>query len=124
MKIPNYQRLSEEDFDQEDLSPLAEQINRPLASLTQALQGRLTFGENMAGSVQELILDGNFPKLIQNPLRTAPTGILPLSTSTPSAITASPFILFETSGSQIKITNVLGVTASSASKAKIKVLIL
>lgn len=124
MKIPNFQRLSEEDFDQEDLSPLAEQINRPLASLTQALQGRLTFGENMQGNITEIVLDGNFPKLIQNPLKTAPTGLLPLSTSTPAAITASPFILFEKSGSQIKITNVLGVTASSSAKAKLKVLII
>lgn len=124
MKIPSFQRISEETLDTDDLTVLAEVLNRPLSTLTLALQGRLTFGENIIGSVQSITLDGQYPKLIQNPLPTTPQGITPIHTDKPALVTAAPWINWELTGNQIKITSVLGTNPTQSNKLKIKVLII
>lgn len=124
MKVPNFERITEESLEADDLSPLAEQLNRPISNIVSALQGRLTFGENFAGKIQEFTLDGTFPLSIRNPLPVSPTAIVPLSTNNPAAVESAPWVNWELSGNSIKITSVLGVIPTQTNKLKLKVLIL
>lgn len=120
MKIPSFQRITEQDLQQDDLSPLAQILNRPLDTATTALQGNLSFQDNLAGEFRTVEFDGSYPKTVSHSLKTKPTGLFITNYSGDSSlITAAPFILWEIGSNSIKITDVKGISPTSSNKLKL-----
>src|SRR4030095_16438419 len=80
MKLQNIKRLTREevpeapDWIEKVLTP----FNQFMEQVTVALQGRLKFGDNLAGTIKTFGFSDNTELLIKNPLPQKPVGVIPI----------------------------------------------
>lgn len=121
MKI-NLTRIIMEDFPQKYqdlLGKLLYRINSAFEQTSQALNNNLTVAENMAA--QETVLDvlapinANNPAYFKSNLKGTCRGIICVEAITNSGIppTGTPFLSFEMSGNNIKVSNITNLTDGS-----------
>lgn len=123
MKIPNFARLVNEDFEDLEWFPqLAYILNRPLETLTKALQGKLTFEDNFHCVVREVRLDGSFPIVL--PFNKGLAKHVLVTNVLEGTITGAPFLQWEANGLDIAITGIVGATPTGASPIKLSIIII
>lgn len=123
MKIPNFARLMIEDFkDLEWFPDLAQALNSPIENITKALQGGLSFEQNMASKTYNIAIDGNFPVSLKYE-RGKPAHVIVTRVSS-GLITGQPFLIWETDGKNLKITDMVGGLPSPENKINMTILVI
>lgn len=123
-KLSTVSRFIKEDFPSK-YSDLTEKLLSPLnafiETVAQALSNRLTFKDNFACQVVDLEViapvNPDNPKSFLRTITGPCGGILITNvlnvTSPTTPLTAAPFVTFENTASQIKVTNITGLTDGS-----------
>ncbi len=145
-KIPPIRRISTEDFKEQAgwIEKLLAPINSYMEQTTSALNRGLTIGDNFAGELRDVDVDGTYPLKLSWTLAARPRAVLvgnvqrtngaavdleqeiDTEDSSTSVILSIPVFVqwsFNQAG-QLQIDNVVGVTPTAAAKYKLTLLIL
>jgi hypothetical protein len=129
-KLPPFKRLIMEDFPskyQDLLDKLLYGINQFFESVSNSLNKNISFEDNIACQVKELVLTAPItqakPASFVNTLGRPCRGVLLINaenlSDANSPLTAAPFIQFTGAADQIVITNISGLTSGKQYRIKI-----
>lgn len=132
MRLPNYKRVLTTDFDQENqdlVEQLGESLNPGIESLYQALNKRLTIGDNFQATENDVILSVFSNGNVRNEtfvnidfgttVRTVSIGKLENLTTPGIWPTSAPYIFWENTPTGIKVLNVTGLTPGISYKLRL-----
>lgn len=129
--IPPVRRLSTEDFPEQAkwIDKLLGPINAYMEQTTTALNRGLTIGDNFAGQVRTVELNGTFPVKLAWSLSSRPVAVLVGNTvlSSGAALTLTDAVQVQWSynqSAQLQIDGVVGVTPTAAAKYKLTLVVL
>lgn len=134
MKLQGFKRLYKGDFDPED-QPLVEELSVPFNSniepLYEAINGRLTFGDNIKGVLKVIQVELN-----SSGIPISPVGFLASSTdrivgcqvvkaenltNSTTYPTATPFISYSQVDNRITVNHIAGLPANNVFRLTVKV---
>jgi len=125
-KVPQYQRLTEQDFPDQTgwIGRLLSPINLYFEQVNSVLNKGITLGDNMAAVIKTVELDGNFPVKLAWGLSSRPVSVLVGNTyrSDGSAFTLTSAVQVQWSynqAAQLQIDHVVGISPTSSAKFKV-----
>lgn len=120
--VPPVKRLVRDDFPElakavgDDTDKLFQTLNDFLQPASQALSKGLTFGDNFAAQIKELVVDHQYPQLFKSTVSGVPVGLWCVNAaevaSSPVPLAFPLGIDWEMSGDNVKINYISGLAAS------------